>query len=312
MTTHDSNTSRRRRPATSQSKTSRRKDRGILSRIFGSSKKPKKRRSRRKKGRRFSFLHLHSWVVWTCAGAIAVLYVLLMNYIFVDPFSFRWKALYGDTKYPGGYGIHGIDVSHHQATIDWEKLRNASIDNDPIQFVFIKATEGVSIIDQNFNDNFYQAKQNDFVRGAYHFFSPQESAKEQALYFLKQVHLEDGDLPPVLDVETTGNLDDGAFKNAVLTWLRIVGAKYHVNPILYTSYKFKLRYLNDSVFNKYPYWIAHYYVEKIEYKGNWKFWQHTDCGKLPGIKGYVDFDIYNGSMYDLRRLTLGGAEEEED
>jgi lysozyme len=91
-----------------------------------------------------------------------------------------------------------------------------------------------------------------------------------------------------------------------------VEKKYNVSPILYTSYKFKVRYLSDAVFDKYPYWIAHYYVDSIEYKGSWKFWQHTDCGKLPGIQGYVDFDIYNGSMYDLRKLTIGSIEKSGD
>ena len=45
-------------------------------------------------------------------------------------------------------------------------------------------------------------------------------------------------------------------------------------------------------------------MSKVEYKGKWKFWQHTDAGRLPGIKGYVDLDIYNGSHYDLERLLL--------
>ena len=50
-------------------------------------------------------------------------------------------------------------------------------------------------------------------------------------------------------------------------------------------------------------------VKKVEYKGRWKFWQHTDVGKLPGIKGYVDFNIYNGSFYDLRKMTIGAREQ---
>ena len=80
--------------------------------------------------------------------------------------------------------------------------------------------------------------------------------------------------------------------------------RYHVKPIIYTYYKFKLKYLSDRRFDSYPYWIAHYYVDKVEYTGPWKFWQHTDAGRLPGIKGYVDFNIYNGSYYDLRQLTI--------
>ena len=45
----------------------------------------------------------------------------------------------------------------------------------------------------------------------------------------------------------------------------------------------------------------------MEYKGKWKFWQHTDAGKLPGIAGYVDLDIYNGSFYDLQQLLIPEA-----
>jgi lysozyme len=50
-------------------------------------------------------------------------------------------------------------------------------------------------------------------------------------------------------------------------------------------------------------------VEQVEYQGPWKFWQHTDNGRLAGIKGTVDFNIYNGSFYDLRKLTIGAREQ---
>lgn len=39
-----------------------------------------------------------------------------------------------------------------------------------------------------------------------------------------------------------------------------------------------------------------------------EFWQHTDTGVLPGIKGNVDLNIYNGSYYDLMQLTIGHKE----
>jgi lysozyme len=69
-----------------------------------------------------------------------------------------------------------------------------------------------------------------------------------------------------------------------------------------------MQYLGTPVFDDYPYWIAHYYVDHIEYKGPWKFWQHTDAGRLAGIRGYVDFNVYNGSFYDLRQLCIGGED----
>lgn len=225
---------------------------------------------------------------------------------FVSSTGFRWRALYGDADYPDGYEIHGIDISHYQGEIDWQLLRNGMIGGCPLRFVMIKATEGADKLDDNFNDNFYNAREHGFIRGAYHFWSSHSSAREQAYYFLKQVHLEDGDLPPVLDVEHKPNdksVED--FQRDVLTWLHIVEDKYHVKPMIYTYYKFKDEYLGAPVFDDYPYWIAHYYVEKVTYKGKWKFWQHTDAGKLPGIKGFVDQNVYNGSFYDLKQMTIG-------
>ena len=245
-----------------------------------------------------------AWVLW-CGGIfIAAVYTFVFYYLFVNPVNFRWQALYGDTKYPNGYSIQGIDISHYQGEINWLKLRGASINGNPVRFVIIKSTEGNSLLDENFNDNFFNAKDYGFIRGAYHYFVPGVPAKEQAEYFLKQVHLEGGDLPPVLDFERRGTLTPEQVAKEALTWLRIVEEHYNVKPIIYTYYKFKMSYLSDSIFDDYPYWIAHYYVDTLRYKGKWKLWQHTDAGKLDGIKGDVDFDIYNGSMYDLMKFTI--------
>lgn len=269
-----------------------------------SSEKKKVSHPRRKGHKRFSLKRWPLWAVWTGAILIGAIYLFIFYYFFVGPYSFRWKAMYGDPVYPEGFDVHGIDVSHYQSNIDWELVRNASLDTSPIRFVFIKATEGVSIMDENFNQNFYEAKRNGLIRGAYHFFSPDEDPGRQALFFLKQVHLEVGDLPPVLDVEKAGNLTDAQLKRAVKVWLDIVEEKVKVKPIIYTGYKFKMRYLNDPIFDSYPYWIAHYYVEKLTYKGKWRFWQHTDCGKVNGIKGNVDCNIFNGSLEELMSLTI--------
>ncbi len=262
-------------------------------------------------GIRLPFLHTRLSRAAIFGGlAGIVVYVWAFYYFFVGPTGFRWRALYGDDKYPEGYEVHGIDISHYQGTINWDRLRsNAMVDGCPIRFIIIKSTEGSSRIDPNFEENFYQAREYGFVRGVYHFWSNNSSARAQANYFLSKVHLLDGDLPPVLDVEhkpKNESVED--FQTDILTWLHIVENKYGVKPIIYTYYKFKDAYLSAPVFDDYPYWIAHYYVEKVEYQGKWKFWQHTDVGKLPGINGHVDLNIYNGSYYDLMRLTIGNQE----
>ena len=275
-------------------------------------KKTPRRGGSRGRRRSSSFLQRYPrWAWWIGGTAVIVLYVFLFYHFFVGPTGFRWRALYGDAEYPEGYEIHGIDISHNQGKIDWEQLKNAMIKGCPVRFVIIKSTEGSSRLDENFRENFNQARDFGFIRGVYHFWSNKSTAREQAYYFLDQVHLTDGDLPPVLDIEhkpADKSVED--FQRDVLTWLHIVEDKYHVKPIIYTYYKFKEQYLSAPVFDDYPYWIAHYYVDKVQYKGKWKFWQHTDVGKLPGIKGYVDFNIYNGSYYELKQLCIGSNNNE--
>lgn len=71
----------------------------------------------------------------------------------------------------------------------------------------------------------------------------------------------------MLDIEKRGK-DENQLRRDLKLWLDKIEQHYKVKPILYTSYKFKTRYLNDSVFNSYPYWIAHYYVDSVEYRGS--------------------------------------------
>lgn len=272
-------------------------------------KNPTRRKSRKRK--RPLLKSMPRWAVVIGMILVVSLYVWAFYYFFVSPTGFRWRGLYGDAKYPNGYEIQGIDISHYQGDIDWQELRHAMINGCPLRFIMIKATEGADRLDECFEDNFYQARENGYIRGAYHFWSNKSTPREQAYYFLDKVKLEEGDLPPVLDVEYfPENRTIEEFQRDILTWFHIVEDRYHVKPILYTYYKFKQKYLNAPVFDDYPYWIAHYYVDRIEYNGPWKFWQHTDAGKLPGIKGYVDFNIYNGSYYDLKKQTIGNRADE--
>lgn len=277
---------------------------------------PKSHHSKTKRGATRRGAHrwhhrMPRWTFWVGGLMVTVLYCWAFYYFFVGPTGFRWRALYGESRYPKGFEIHGIDISHYQGNIDWDKLQGGMISGCPLRFVIIKSTEGASRMDENFKSNFHNALEYGFIRGAYHFWSNKSSARQQAYYFLEKVKLEEGDLPPVLDIEhAPKDKSIEEFQRDILTWLHIVEDRYHVKPIIYTYYKFKEQYLGAPVFDDYPYWIAHYYVDKVQYKGKWKFWQHTDAGKLPGIKGYVDFNIYNGSYYDLRQLCIGANNNE--
>lgn len=270
-------------------------------------RRPPVRKSRKKKGAPVGRA-MPTWLRNTLAVALAAAFSAGFYWFFIRPYAYRWKPCYGLKGYgvclPCNYGIHGIDISHYQGDIDWPLLAQHRAGEFPLRFVFMKATEGGDHGDETFAANFEAARRHGFIRGAYHYFIPRTDALRQADFFINTVRLDSGDLPPVLDVEATSGKSKAELQRAVKAWLDRVERHYGVKPILYTSYKFKLRYLNDSLFNTYPYWIAHYYVDSVRYEGRWDFWQHTDAGIVPGIEGNVDLNVFNGTSAGLDSLTL--------
>ena len=247
------------------------------------------------------------WVKYVTLGVASSVLLICFWLLFIRPYAYRWLPCYGTKAYgvclPFGFKVHGFDVSHHQGKIDWDEVSALQQAPFPVKFVFMKASEGGDFGDTAFEDNFREARAHGFIRGAYHFYNPKRDPVSQADFFIRTVKLEPGDLPPVLDIEKRGD-DDEQLRKSLKTWLNRVERHYGVKPILYTSYKFKKRYLNDSIFDSYPYWIAHYYVDSVEYRGQWKFWQHTDIGSLPGISARVDLNVFNGTLDELQDMTI--------
>lgn len=188
----------------------------------------------------------------------------------------------------------GIDVSFYQKDIQWWKLKG-------IHFAFIKATEGTSISDPRFKENWDSAKHHGILRGAYHFYRPYVKAKDQFQHFRSRVQVEIGDLPPVLDVEVNYNVYH--VRKEVLSWLKMAEERYGVTPIIYCTHWYYKKYFDLPEFNKYPLWIANYVLEDLnEVTSNWHFWQHTSTGRIDGIPGHVDRNIFNGPYDSLLSL----------
>lgn len=204
---------------------------------------------------------------------------------------------------PYGYDIHGIDISKYQTDIDWQLLSKAKQGKNKITFAFIKATQGTQRIDPCFRTNWSEAPKHKIIRGAYHYFEPNGSPELQAKHFCKQVQLKPGDLPPVLDAEELGKNSRKELQKRVKTWLEIVEKHYKVKPILYVPARFYTDIL-ESQFNAYPIWIAHYYKYKLPESLPWMFWQHSDKGRVPGIKGPVDFNVFRGSREEFKALLV--------
>lgn len=205
---------------------------------------------------------------------------------------------------PVNYSIHGIDVSKYQDAIDWDDVKAMHIKNITIRFGFIKATEGSNDVDKRFRRNWRNAKEAGVTRGAYHFFNPYKDGKSQAENFIDKVKLRPGDMPPVLDIETVGNISKEILQQRITVWLFLVEKKYKVKPIIYTGADFYTKYLSGK-FDDYPLWVAHYLVkDKPRVKRNWSFWQHNETGHVNGINGYVDFNVFNGDSTDFQEILI--------
>ena len=167
-------------------------------------RKPKTttRRKGKKKGSS-PLRHVTSTALWITLAVVGAILLFFVGKLVVDN-AFVIRAKFGDIVYPEG-DVRGIDISHYQEDIDWDRLRNAELNGVPIRFIFIKATEGTNIIDENFNHNFYHARGNGFVRGAYHFFSTSTDPIQQAKHYCKIVQLDPEDIAPILERVMSNN-----------------------------------------------------------------------------------------------------------
>lgn len=270
--------------------------------------------TRKPQKKRHSFWNLRSsrvpvsWKERALRLFLSLLFLSIFYYFFIHPYAYRWRYVPGREGYgvciPSAHGVYGIDISRYQKQIDWPQLVDNQEQKYPLKFIFVKATEGETFRDARFPENFHNARQYGFIRGAYHFFLPTVPPELQARNFIQTVRLLPGDLPPVLDVERRGLLSGQELRRSVKQWLRIVERHYGVKPILYASWKFKEAHLSDPQLNTYPFWIAHYYVDSVRYRGKWHFWQYTDIATIPGIEGPVDMNLFNGTLQQLTSLTL--------
>jgi lysozyme len=191
---------------------------------------------------------------------------------------------------PKGFPTIGIDVSHHQGEIDWDKLFNKSGYDSLIHFVYCKATEGNTHFDRQWERNRSILNDLGIPNGAYHFFTTKEDARPQAIHFLNRWKKRDIDLPPVLDVETEGISDEDLIEK-MKSWLNYVEHKTGMRPIIYTSRHFyETKFQN--VFLNHKFWIAAYSGKPTCINDNRIIhWQFSENGRIPGTNEKVDLNV---------------------
>ena len=212
--------------------------------------------------------------------------------------------------------VPGIDVSYWDAGIDWPKVRAAGQ-----RYVFTKATEGDFYQDPTMDDNWFGAKKAGLLRGAYHFFRCNVDAKKQANYYIDYVRTlkDDGELPPVLDLESNDGQKKEKIIPAVKTWLDRVEAAFGRKPIIYSGQYFLQDFLSEAGggppawAKDYPLWLAQYpnqYVEGMQPslpRGwfKWTIWQYSEKGKVNGFGDNVsvDLDLFNGTLEELYKFA---------
>lgn len=209
--------------------------------------------------------------------------------------------------------VTGIDISHHNGTINWNLVNKKNV-----EFVFCKASQGKAYKDDMLQTNMSELARLDFNRGAYHFFSFMGvTAQEQVDNFLScgidfKVK---GVLPPVIDVEwqATKAINDYIVQNRkacaqkIQDWLDGVEKATKRKPIIYAAKGFWNDILgNPPGFEQYPLWVASYRNDRPTMPGNWtnyQIWQYTESGQVEGIVGKVDKNLFNGSRQQLKKLA---------
>jgi lysozyme len=188
------------------------------------------------------------------------------------------------------YPIHGLDVSAHQGFIDWKKVSASGI-----RFVYLKATEGGDFQDADFDRNLKAAHEAGLACGAYHFFSLRAPGTIQAQHFIRTVPRAEMNLPPAIDLEFWGNSaarpSPATFQADLNAYMNAVRVAYDHEPVIYTSPDFSKTYLQG-----FP--VVSWWIRAVLFSpGNndkWLLWQFSEKGRVPGITGFVDLDVYQG------------------
>ncbi|MFM8348638.1 MAG: glycoside hydrolase family 25 protein [Bacteroidota bacterium] len=201
-----------------------------------------------------------------------------------------------------GHGTYGIDISNHQGTIDWTRVRDQK--TRKLSFVYIKATEGATHEDRRYRSNFRQARRAGFLVGSYHYFRTTSDPKEQFLNFRRVADASTQDLIPVVDVEEMDRWSPLTFHRNLGEFLDLVEKHYGVKPLIYTVHSFYNSYLAGR-YTDHRFFIARYGRSRPVMKDGhkWSVWQFSESGRVPGIPRPVDLDVLS-STTSLNELLM--------
>lgn len=199
---------------------------------------------------------------------------------------------------PERFPVKGVDLSSHNGLIDMEALAR-----DGIDFVFLKASEGVDFHDRSFALNFQKAARAGLKIGAYHFFRFDRDGVDQAKNLMRAVAGRSLPLGIVIDVEDAGNPKDVP-RDSILTRLNDMVEYLTLSGVRVTFYSNRdgyEKYLYDT-FPGAPLWVCQFTDNSMN--RDWTFWQYDHHGEVAGVKGDVDLNVFCGSREEWEEKLL--------
>jgi lysozyme len=212
--------------------------------------------------------------------------------------------------------LNGIDVHDKKGIVDWQRVAD-----DGNAFAFIRAAYGERT-DMLVAQNFPKAKAQGLICGLYHFYRVTRNPKKQAdimVMTMRNVGFGPGDLPPVIDVEDNPQFDGDwdtannvVFIQGIRDWIDRIRQEFNCPSIIYTRASFWKLIGEPAGFGTLPLWVAHY----KNAQGNpttpklptgwtdYAFWQYSEKGKVDGVNGNCDVNLFPGTPAQLRALTV--------
>lgn len=193
------------------------------------------------------------------------------------------------------YPIRGLDLSAHNGVPDFDSIATAGY-----SFVYLKASEGNTHRDASFMRNYLAAKRAGLKVGAYHFFRFDCDGTHQARNFMEAVAATQLDLPWAIDIEEWGNPAD-TYTDLIVE--RLESMRAVVEPekgrcIVYTNKNGDARFVRgryDAGDKAYAeLWICSFTDPPLT-RRQWTLWQHSHVGRVPGVQGNADLNVFNGS-----------------
>ena len=186
-----------------------------------------------------------------------------------------------------------IDVSQYNGDIDWSKVATQKKTKDPIRFVIIRSSAGVDK-DIRYEQNYRDAKEGGFIVGSYHYYRPNENSTKQFESFKRALHLQKGDILPVVDIEVQPRVQSmSSLKVGLRKFVNLCEEEYGVKPIIYTKLSMWRDYL-QSDFSDCQLWVAAYTQSRrddaiVQSASIHQFTRHIK--NIPGIpERWVDGD----------------------